>query len=438
MRRLLVYFLFALSANAAVVPIAYRHRTLANGLEVYSIEDHTTPTVAIEVTYRVGSKDDPPHRSGFAHLFEHLMFKSTAHMKSEMMDRLTEDVGGAIHAYTGEDVTVYWEEIPSNYLHALLWAEGERMASLNVDEASFKSERDVVKEEFRSDVLGPAYGLLYNIAVDRDSYAKHPYKRPGIGSIEDLDAATLSDVQTFHRAFYRPDNAILIVAGDLDPKRFDAWVDQYLGSIAKPSTPIPRVTVTEPPRPAPRRFEEHGPNVPLPAIAMTWLIPPASSPDAEALRLLEAILGNGDSSRLHESLVYRQRLAQDVTVQASLRQNTGLFLLISTLASGKTTAEVEKALRAEVKKLMESKVPAAELEKAKNLVITAELKRRRETNVGKASAIRDAVVFHDDARYANKTLDRLQAVTAADVQQVAKKYLGGNPVVITYTSGGSK
>ncbi|HEX3109991.1 MAG TPA: insulinase family protein, partial [Thermoanaerobaculia bacterium] len=155
MRSLLVILAFAVvSANAAVVPIQYRHRTLANGLEVYSIEDHTTPTVAIEVTYRVGSKDDPPHRSGFAHLFEHLMFKSTAHMKAEMMDRLTEDVGGENNAHTGEDTTIYWEEIPSNYLRPLLWAEGERMSSLDVDEANFKSEREVVKEEFRTSVLG--------------------------------------------------------------------------------------------------------------------------------------------------------------------------------------------------------------------------------------------------------------------------------------------
>jgi zinc protease len=437
MRRLLVVLLFALSANAAVVPIAYRHRMLANGLEVYSIEDHATPTIAIEVTYRVGSKDDPVHRSGFAHLFEHLMFKSTAHMKAEMMDRITEDVGGANNASTGDDVTIYWEEIPSNYLHTLLWAEGERMSSLNVDEANFKSEREVVKEEFRTGVLGPAYGPFY-YAIDKDSYAKHPYKRPGIGSIEDLDAATLADVRAFYRTFYRPDNAVLIVAGDLDPKQFDAWVDRYLGAIPKPSTLIARVTMAEPRRPAPKHFDEHGPNVPLPAIAITWLLPPASSLDAEPLKLLEAILGNGDSSRLYQSLVYRQQLVQDVTARADLRQSTGLFVFTSTLASGKTTAAVEKALRHEVKNVIDSKVSAAELEKAKNLVITSELRRHRETNLGKASAIRDAVVYHHDATYANKGLDRLQAVTIADVQRVAKQYLGGNPVVITYTAGGSK
>jgi zinc protease len=434
MRRFVfVLFFLAVSANAAIAPIAYHQRTLANGLQVYSIEDHATPTVAIEVWYQVGSKDDPAHRSGFAHLFEHLMFKSTAHMKAEMMDRLTEDVGGEDNASTDDDITLYWEEVPSNYLRTLLWAEGDRMASLNVDEPNFKSEREVVKEEFRTGVLGPPYGLFY-FAIDKDSYAKHPYKRPTIGSIEDLDAATLADVQAFHRTFYRPDNAVLVVAGDFDPKQLDEWVDKYLGSVPKPSTPIPRVTVKEPPRAKEKRFDEHGPNVPLPAIAITWLIPPASSADAEPLRLLGAILGHGESSRLYQSLVYRQQIAQDVSADADLRQDTGLFAVTATLASGKTTAAVEKALRSEVHKLVGAKVTAAELEKAKNLVITAAL-RRAETDLGKASTIRDAVVYHHDASYANKGLDRLQSVTAADVQRVAKKVFGGNAVVITYTAG---
>ncbi|MBV8543879.1 MAG: insulinase family protein, partial [Acidobacteria bacterium] len=230
-----VLFIAASAAAAGFPPINYRHRTLPNGLEVYLIEDHATPTVAINVWYRVGSKNDPEGRSGFAHLFEHIMFKATAHMKSEMMDRLTEDVGGMNNAYTHPDRTVYYEVIPSNYLQTLLWAEGDRMGALTVDDANFKSERDVVKEEYRFRVLAPSYGR-FNNALSKDSYAVHPYKRPGIGSIENLDASTLADVQAFHSTYYRPDNAVLIVAGDLDPKQFDAWVDRYLGAVPKPST----------------------------------------------------------------------------------------------------------------------------------------------------------------------------------------------------------
>jgi zinc protease len=433
---LLVALLAATAVHAAIAPIAYRHRTLANGLEVYSIEDHATPTVAIQVWYHVGSKDDPDHRSGFAHLFEHLMFKSTAHMKAEMMDRLTEDVGGMNNATTNDDVTRYYEVIPSNHLRTLLWAEGDRMATLNVDEVNFKSEREVVKEEFRTSVLGPPYGLFY-YDIDKDSWAKHPYHRPTIGSIEDLDAATLPDVQQFHRTFYRPDNATLVVAGDFDPKELDAWVDRYLGNIARPTTPIPRVTTKEPPREKQVRFDEHAPNVPLPAVAISWLSPGATSKDAEALNMLEAILGSGESSRLYQSLVYRKQIASDVAAYADLREDGGNFVVTSTMASGKSAAEGEKALRDEIRKLIEKPVTDAELSKAKNIFITAAL-RERETDNGKAGSIAEAAVIEHDASYANRRLDLVQAVTAADVQRVAKRVFGGKDVVISYTAGGAK
>jgi Predicted Zn-dependent peptidases len=413
-------------------PIKYQHRTLSNGLEVYSIEDHTTPTISIQVWYRVGSKNDPDGRSGFAHLFEHIMFKSTAHMKAEMLDRLTEDVGGMNNAYTHPDRTVYYEIVPSNYLQTLLWAEGERLGSLNVDEANFKSERDVVKEEFRFRILAPSYGRL-NYAITKDSFAVHPYRRPGIGSIEELDAATVADVQAFHSTFYRPDNAVMIVAGDLDPKQFDIWVDRYLGSIPKPSTPIPRVTANEPARTEEKHFTEHGANVPLPAVALTWLIPSARSDDAEPLEIADAILSDGDSSRLYQSLVYRRQLAQSVGSSANLQEDVGLFSARAVMASGKKTEDGIAALREEIAALAAKPVTAAELEKAKNLIITSAL-RERETNDGKAGALGEAITQNHDASYVNRGLARLEAVTAADVQRVVKKYLSdGKAVVITYT-----
>src|SRR5215212_5526502 len=292
MRRLTFLLLFVVVAArgaTTIPPVAYRHRVLANGLEVYAIQDRSTPTVAIQVWYRVGSKHDPEKRSGFAHLFEHMMFKSTKNMPSEMLDRLTEDVGGWNNAATFDDVTAYYEVVPSNYLETLLWAEGERMGALNVDEANFKSERDVVKEEFRYRVLAPPYGMLFHV-MEIDSFAKHPYRRPVIGSIEDLDAATVDDVRAFHSTFYRPDNAVLVVAGDFEPQQLDAWVDQYLGAVAKPQTAIPRIDVPEPPREAEKRVTEYGASVPLPAVALTWLTPAASDDDAVPLSAVTTIL----------------------------------------------------------------------------------------------------------------------------------------------------
>ncbi len=431
--------LFGAAVNKLTIPpIDYKHRTLSNGLKLYSIEDHSTPTVAIRISYRVGSKNDPDGRSGFAHLFEHIMFKSTKHMKAEMMDRLTEDVGGENNANTGDDSTNYFEIIPSNYLETLLWAEGERLGALTVDDAAFKSERDVVKEEFRFRVLSPPYGRFY-YDIDKDSFAVHPYKRPGIGSIEDLDAATITDVQQFHSTYYRPDNAVLIIAGDFDPAQMNAWVDKYLGVIAKPGTPIPRVTVNEPPRADAKRLDEHAPNVPLPAVCINWLTPSASSEDAAALVVAAAILGRGESSRTYRTMVYRDKIAQEVEVDADLREDLGLFDVATTLASGHTVDEAIKATMREIELLEKNAPSPSEVEKAKNQLLTDEL-RQRETNLGKAAALGSSIVLEHDAAAVNKDLARLQAVTAADVQRVMQKYIAGSkPVTITYTAeGGAK
>jgi zinc protease len=424
-------------AQVAMPPLEFRDRTLANGLRVLTVEDHSSPTVAIQVWYKVGSKDDPEGRSGFAHLFEHMMFKSTRNMKDEMMDRLTEDVGGWNNASTWDDFTNYYEVVPSNYLETLLWAEADRMASLNVDEKNFKSERAVVQEEFRARILAPPYGRLF-YAIEKRSFKNHPYRRPGIGSLEELDAATLDDVRAFFRTFYRPDNATLIVVGDFDPKQLDAWVDKYFGRVPKPDQPLPRVTAKEPERTSEQRFTEYGPNVPLPAVAISYLAPPVSSDDAYALRVAESILGAGESSRLYQSLVYRQQIAQEAFVQADLREDPGLFVLGAILASGKPPADAERALLAELKRVQDEPVSQAELDKAK-VQLLANIIRERETSNGKAAALGNAAVLMGDAKRVNTDVAKLQAVTAADVQRVMKKYFTDtNRVVINYQSEPAK
>src|ERR1051325_4247365 len=284
--------------------LKFTDRTLQNGLRVLSVPDHSSPTVAIQVWYHVGSKDDPPNRSGFAHLFEHIMFKSTKNMKSEMMDRLTEDVGGMNNAFTNDDVTVYHEVVPSNYLETLLWAESDRLSGLNVDDANFKSERDVVKEEYRQSVLAPPYGRFFYL-LQAKSFLEHPYKRPTIGSIEDLDAASLQNVQEFHSTYYRPDNATVVIVGDFEPSQLDTWIDKYFAPIEKPSRALPRVTTKEPLRTGEIRLTEYGRND-LPAVGLTYLTPKQADPDTDALRVADAILSAGESSRLYHSLVYTQ------------------------------------------------------------------------------------------------------------------------------------
>ena len=408
------------SAQTKMPQMKFRERTLKNGLRVLSVVDKSSPTVAINVWYHVGSKDDPDQRSGFAHLFEHIMFKATKNMKAEMMDRLTEDVGGNNNAFTQDDVTVYYDIVPSNYLETLLWAEAERLSGLTVDEADFHSERAVVEEEFRQSVLAPPYGK-FNYLMTQKSFSSHPYKRSTIGSIEDLEAATLENVKRFHATYYRPDNATLLVVGDLDPTQFDAWVDKYFGSIQKPSLPLPRVDVKEPERNGEQRFTEYGANVPLPGVGITYLIPAERDADAAALTMVDIILSQGRSSRLYQSLVYQQQVAQSASANADLKEDAGLFQLTAIVATGKKPEDAEAALKAEIKKLQDTPVTAAELEKAKNHIITSQL-RQRETNLGKALGLGGAAVLLGDPNRVNTDLGKLQAVTAADVQRVANKY----------------
>ena len=431
---LLVLFLLAAGqaspAQVKMPRIDYRERTLANGLRVLSAEDSSSPTVAIQVWYHVGSKDDPAGRSGFAHLFEHIMFKSTRNMKAEMMDRLTEDVGGFNNAFTADDMTVYYEVVPSNYLETLLWAEADRLSGLNVDEANFKSERDVVKEEYRQSVLAPPFGR-FEYLLQQKSFLVHPYKRPTIGSIEDLDASSLADVQAFHATFYRPDNATLVVVGDFDQKQLDGWVDKYLAPIASPNAPLPRVTIKEPPRKSETRFTEYVQNVPLSAIGLTYLTASKASPDAASLRVAEAILSAGDSSRLYHSLVYEQQVAQSVSASANLLEDVGLFLVNAIVAGGKKPENAEASLLAEIKKMQDAPVSKTELDKAINQIVTNQL-RERETNNGKALALGEAAVLLGDPNRVNTDLSRLQAVTAADVQRVMKKYFSDTNRLVLY------
>ncbi|HEV7683693.1 MAG TPA: pitrilysin family protein [Pyrinomonadaceae bacterium] len=410
--------------------INFQEKNLPNGMRVLSAVDHSSPTVAIQVWYHVGSKDDPEGRSGFAHLFEHIMFKATKNMKSEMMDRLTEDVGGFNNAFTNPDVTVYYEVVPSNYLETLLWAEADRLSGLTVDEPNFKSERSVVQEEYRQSYQAPPYGML-DYLIEQQSFTVHPYKRPTIGSIEDLEAASVENVRRFHETFYRPDNATLVVVGDFDPKQLDGWVTKYLATIPKPSIPLPRVDVKEPERTAERRITHHGANVPLPAIAITYLTPSEKSPDSEALQVAATILGEGDSSRLYKSLIYEQQVAQSADAITDLREDAGVFYFNVVLASEKKPEDVERALLAEIKKIQDAPVSVAELNKAKNQLVTNEL-RQRETSSGKALALGQSAVLLGDPNRVNTDLAKLQAVTAADVQRVMKKYFTANNRLVIY------
>jgi len=416
----------AAAGRVEAPPIAYKQRKLKNGLTVYTLRDTTTPNVSVSVWYEVGAKHDPAGRSGFAHLFEHILSRKTVNMPYNMINKLTEDVGGVRNASTSWDRTNYYEVVPSSYLETMLWTHAERMARPVVDADVFEKERNVVKEELRQRVLAPPYGRLFAFVSTENAWDKMPHRRPTIGSIADLEAAKLEDARAFHEAFYGPDTATLIVAGNFDEAQLDRWVDQYFGQIqprAKKTSLV--IQERDAPRTKARLVTAYAPNVPLPVVGSLWQTPGAGHADIAALEVMDAILTQGDNSRLHQSLVSSKQLATQTNGNLVVTEETGFYAPIAILAGGKAPAEVEAALAAEIERLRAAPVSAQELSEAKNELM-ADALRQRETFSGRAFALGEALVRTGDPRYPDRHLAAIQRVTAADVQRVARKYLANN------------
>jgi zinc protease len=402
-------------------PIPHRTRTLANGLQVVAARRPGTGTAAVQVWVKVGAKDDPQGKAGFAHLFEHLMFKRTRNLPDEAIDRLTEDVGGENNAFTTPDVTVYHETIPANHLQVLLWAEAERLGNLLVTGKAFASERDVVKEEYRQGVLAPPYGR-FDDAVERLAWTTHPYRNTVIGNIPELDAATLADVRAFHKAHYRTDNAVLVVAGDFDDTTLDTWIDQTFGRIPVPeprqTTPLP----TDPPRSQPTRHIVNGPNIPLPAVAVNYRVPNVQSDERHALALLDSVLASGKASRLHRELVQRRQLASESSSWLDLRTDAGLLQIRTVAAQGVDPKRLESAIEDIVADLREILVPANELARVRDRLLTDELKSR-ETADGIAFLLGGAMVDHRDPAWADRRWQIIAAITPEQLRETARRFL---------------
>ncbi|HSN88544.1 MAG TPA: pitrilysin family protein, partial [Thermoanaerobaculia bacterium] len=263
--------------------IEVRQHKLANGLEVLLLEDHSVPVADVQVWYHVGSRDERKGRSGFAHLFEHIMFKGSENLGPEEHKNFVSSIGGRYNATTDFDRTLYFQVFPSNYLERVLWMEADRLRSLNVSDENFKSERDVVKEERRVRVENPPFGRLLEVVLD-NTYTTHPYKILPIGSMADLDAATVEDVRQFHATYYVPNNATLVISGDLNPEQTIQWVEKYFGSIPQ-GKPVPREIPKEPAQTGERRLVDYHANTPLPAVIFTYHMPEAGHPDMYALEV---------------------------------------------------------------------------------------------------------------------------------------------------------
>jgi zinc protease len=417
--------------NAAVRPprMAYSIATLPNGLTVVLSEDHSTPIVHADLWYHVGSKDERAGRTGFAHLFEHMMFKGSKNVNPDEHASMITRVGGRSNAYTNDDTTVFWETVPSQYLPLILWLEADRMATLKIDDATFKSEREVVKEERRLRVDNQPYGRLLEILYDK-AFTVHPYKHTTIGSMSDLDAASVADARDFHSMFYVPGNATLALAGDFDPAQAMDLVTKYFGKMPKSDRPITREYTKEPPAQREQRFTLTE-AWPLPAVVVAYHITYDGHPDSYPLHLATKILSDGESSRIFKSLVYDSGIAASAFGGGNIIEEPNLFFAVALVQHGHTPEEAETALIAEFDKLRSEPVAEHELDRAKNQ-FSRDYIADRESVEGKASQLAHAVVIHHDVTTADGEIDIFANLGVSDVQRVARTYFTPeNRIVLT-------
>src|SRR5262245_24415935 len=407
--------------NAAVRPprLNYTMTTLANGLQVVFLEDHSTPIVHAEVWYHVGSKNERPGRTGFAHLFEHMMFKGSKNVEPEGHPSRISSVGGQSNASTNEDATVFWETFPAQYLPMVLWLEADRMATLRIDEKVFATEREVVKEERRMRVENQPYGKLNEIIYDQ-AFTTHPYKHPTIGSMADLEAASIEDVRDFFRTYYVPDNATLVLVGDFDAKEAMGLVTRYFGRIPKYTQRVPRDLPAGPPMTKERRVSLDE-NWPLPAVVVAHHITFDGDPDSYPLHIASKVLSDGQSSRIYRRLVYEKQIALAAFGGGNIIEDPNLFFAVAIVQPGKTPEQAVAALIAELDRLRQEPISAAELQQAKNQ-FARDYILGRESNKDKAQTLGHAVVIHDDIKTADGEFDIFMNMTAVDVQRVAQKY----------------
>src|SRR6266545_3733214 len=419
----------ALRASTRPGRLDYTMTTLANGMQVVFLEDHSTPIVHAEIWYHVGSKNEKAGRTGFAHLFEHMMFKGSKNVEPEGHPSWISSIGGQSNAYTTEDATVFWETVPAQYLPLVLWLEADRLATLRIDEQVFKTEREVVKEERRMRIDNQPYGRLNELIYDQ-AFMVHPYKHPTIGSMKDLEAASIGDVRDFFRTYYVPNNATLVLVGDFNTKEAQDLATKYVGRVPKSGRPVPRDIPQEPPQTKERRvrLEE---SWPLPAVVVAHHITYDGNPDSYPLHIASKVLSDGQSSRIYRKLVYEKQLALAAFGGGNIIEDPNLFYAVAIVQPGHTTEETITALIAELDQLRNEPITAAELQQAKNQ-FARDYIFSRESNKDKAMTLGHAAVIHNDVRTADGEFDIFMNITQADVQRVARKYFTPeNRLVIT-------
>jgi zinc protease len=440
MKRLLLLLVFALvgPASADEPKISFESFQLSNGMKVYVIEDHKAPLVHEVLWFEVGSKDEVANRTGFAHLFEHLMFKGSAHLPDGMLDKLLEGAGGWSNAFTSSDMTVYQNVAASNFLEMVLWIEADRLAGLldTFDKAKLDNQRDVVLNERRQSYENQPYGMAELLIQEHLWPKDHGYHWSTIGYPADLKAASVPDVAAFFKKYYVPNNATLVIAGDVKTEEVKRLVEKYLGWI--PRAPEPARPQYKTPAPITKEIVvKTTDDVQVPRVYLSWRGPAGFTADEPAIELAAAILGDGKSSRLYKRLVYEEKIAQDVRAGFDGEQLGGTFQIVATAKPGIDPARLIKEISEEVAKLSTTAPDAVELQRAQNSHEAGFL-RGLEPTLSRAIQLARYDVEAKDPGYFPKDLARFRAVTAAQVKDATAKYLRPNARVVLTISPGKK
>jgi len=407
------------SGGAGQIP--YEEHTLNNGLRVVLSEDHSVPIVAVDLWYNVGSANEEKGRSGFAHLFEHMMFEGSANVPKGQHFKYVSEAGGSMNGQTTQDYTKYFETLPSNRLNLGLWLESDRMRSLVITKEKFENQRATVKEERRQSIDNQPYGEAFLVS-DTLGYDGWPYDHTVIGSMDDLNAAHVDDVQKFFNRYYCPANAVLVIVGDIEPKEAMKMVEQYFGNIPSgQKSTFP--TWDEKFNKGERTKEVPSPKANVAAVFDTYLIPGHMHADTPAIELLSTILSDGETSRLYQRLVKDEEAAVAVFGFVDARLGPGQLRVIAAANAGVDIATCQKLIDEEINKIVTTGVTKAELDRAK-MKTRSTFVTQRETDMNKAEEIHHYVRFHKDIAEINTDIDTFMSVTPDDIQRVAKTYLG--------------
>ena len=409
-----------LAAESGIPRLDFTDTRLENGLRVIIAPEHSAPVVAVAITYDVGSRNERPGRTGFAHLFEHMMFQGSENVGKGEHFLLVFNNGGGMNGTTHEDFTNYYQVMPKNQLDLVLYLESDRMRSLAVNQANLDNQRNAVQEERRLGIDNQPYGKAY-LEIDNLAYDNFAYKHSTIGYMADLDAANLQDVKDFFRVYYAPDNAILTIVGDVDPQVALEKAKKYFGAI--PSQPIPKAPdLSEPEHYGERREVIDDPLARLPMLLVAYHIPRGDTPENNAALVLANILGSGRSSRLYQHLVKDKQLAAQVQVQADWRIGPSLFYVLAIPRPGVKPEDLEKAIYEEIDAVKKEGITDRELEKARTQ-FRRNIIQSRESALTTATRLGEYAVKFNDAGLINTAYDKLSAVTADQVKEFAQKYL---------------